>query len=169
MANQFVTLIDGLLAQPKVLAGTPSWQQSTRDGHFCWSAMLETQDGLPTNLKLIVDANPTWTDRPFSIHLVFERLPLWRVEMAQRASHMNRTALAGRVAQGLVYGPHQHPWDLNKHLCRPHSPPELLKFAVPMPANIRSLDNSVRWFCGETRINIDFEIPEYPKPGLLSV
>ena len=169
MPSPIAAVIDELLTAPKVIAGTPAWVQASRAGHVSWSAMLETEDGEPTSIKWIVDAAPTWSDKPFSIHLAYRSRPIWRVEMAEFCSHMNRPGAPAGCKVGLIQGPHQHSWALNKHLCSRAEPPDRLCYAVQMAPQIRGLDNTMRWFCGEAQIVIDFQLPEYPKPTLLDV
>lgn len=64
---------------------------------------------------------------------------------------------------GRVRGPHVHLWADNRQLCTPSAPPARLRFARPLPGNIRNFENAFRWFCGACMIRLDgFRVPEPP-------
>ncbi|HBB55356.1 MAG TPA: hypothetical protein DCZ49_04140 [Hyphomonadaceae bacterium] len=129
--------------------------------------MLETAEGAPTGLKWIIDAEPGWSDQPFSIHLVYMSHPIWRAEIKKRCSHVNKPPVPTGCDVGLIEGPHHHPWQLNRHLCKLDGPPQQLKFAAPLPPQVVKFENAIRWFAAAARIAIDFELPHYPTKGLL--
>ena len=67
----------------------------------------------------------------------------------------------------LIYGPHYHPWRLNRAGVKRGRLPTELPLAMPLPA-MRGFDATLHWFCDETRITIGKgQIPARPTPGTL--
>ena len=166
MAGTIAEHIDGLLAADKRLLGKPDWVEGPREDQLRWSAPLAIDDET-IGMKIIIDAYPHFPNgQKFSIHLTCPTA-IWRVECTEYASHVNTNPCPEGVIPGLLRGPHHHSWPDNRHLATQQSPPNQLKFARPLAANIQGLENTIRWFCDETKIVIDFEIPNLPKASRL--
>jgi len=143
-------------------------KQGPREDQLRWAGFLEI-DGETTDMKLFLDYYPAWPHGlKFTIQLTLGST-IFRMECAEFASHVNRPPCPHNVEVGLIQGPHYHSWLDNRHLCTRIKLPKKLSFARYLPANIQGLENSLRWFCGETNIVIDYEIPTLPKQQRLPI
>lgn len=165
MNQNIADKIDKLLLAEKLLAGTPEFESSPRPNQFRWGGSLEINNEA-CGLKLWVDAQPDGFRQPFTITLNATTC-VWRAEFVEMTSHLNNHPCPPTCDVGLIYGPHFHSWEDNRHLATPKKLPNLLKFGKPLPPNIQGLENALRWFCGETNIVINFNIPDYPRSDLL--
>jgi hypothetical protein len=164
-----VDLLSELMASPKAIAGTPTWQTTARDGQFRWLAALAI-DGAVSKAVLVVDAYPRSELLRFTISLIcgtaLARLDYW--EMDRHLNHIvSGLVTPAGVELRWLDGPHFHGWPQNSGLVK-NEPPRELEFAVPLPASIQGFANAFRWFCAENAIELgNREPPDLPAKDVL--
>ena len=154
--------IDKLLAAEKTLAGDAVFQALQGDQRQQrWRKACAIQ-GEVTPLDLEVQAYPDSPNLKFRIILIYQRA-VWRLDFSDDGGHPNHTNRPKDLEAGPITGPHYHCWSDNRRFATKTSLPHTLRNARRLPNNIQTFENTFRWFCGETRIEVPTaEIPALP-------
>lgn len=161
--GSIASLVDQLLAASKSFTGIPLWNTGNRDEdeRFVWPVLV---NGETAECNVCGTAYPNLPELRFTITLNFRQQNIWRVdwEPEGRGGEVN-PILPGHPHSGeTIWGPHCHPWDLNRHTVKGAQIPRLLIWRKPLPANVQGWDNTFRWFLGETNIEPPEQIPALP-------
>ena len=161
MANTPVAeLITVLLAANKTMYGEPSWQDDPDAGHSRILVLLRI-DGESTLADLTIMAYPLEGHNKFRIMINAPKC-VWRVDAVSNEPHVNSLDRPPDLEDHVICEPHYHAWVDNKRFCSERSLPNSLLNARILPTEVRSFDNALRWFCGQTNI-------AQPAHGLISL
>lgn len=158
-------IVDDLLAHRKKLAGTPRWGTGPRSGQIKWKAPLSLH-GEVLNMDLIVIAYPEMPVLTFMMMVVYDDVPISRLEYGENEEHNNGWYVPPHITRWKIQGSHCHRWPDNREFATHSSLPEILEYATLLPNSVRGFENAFRWFCGEHKIEIE-AVPDYPGSELL--
>ena len=171
MATQddIVRGIDAFMGASKRVVGsdrvtTSDWQRGIVEGELQLKLPIEVEGELLGGL--IVIGSPRKKGLWFRLGILFPAM-VCRIDHTEEI-HTNSLGL-GVNLPSRVYGPHYHPWSLNRSGFKGmHKAPRLLA-AVPYDPGAKTFDANLRWFCAETQIE---SLPanhgiELPASGLL--
>src|SRR5690349_21497838 len=158
---------EAFLAAPKEAIGDASWAEGARPGllRLEWPLSIEGQS---TGGRLIVSAVSIEKEPQFTILLVQGKC-LSRLEYDLNASHINPMNGPKGVPRGRINGPHFHALADNRRLVERGLLPRDLKYARPLPHDLRELRACLRWFCELNNIILrNDQVPSEPQqPRLL--
>ena len=160
--NHIAKLIDRLLDADKTLAGSPGWHagNTAADERFEWPVLV---GGETAECAVAVTAYPDDPDLRFTITLNYRDHNIWRVDYDPPYRRETNPIMKGHPYSGdMIYGPHCHPWDINRDDATPATIP-LLRWRRPLPPQLRGWQNTFRWFLGETNITQPDTIPDLPR------
>lgn len=164
MADQSIqSIINSLLAAKKTPMGTPSWVPSSfGPGELKLSYPLYI-DGNPCHSSLEINAYPSYgnSKEKWRIKLLVEKC-VWRIDYCPDDRHINSLNKPSDLHETECVGPHYHAWQDNERFCTHASLPDKLPNARIMPVNCRTFENSLRWFCGETNIELMTPVIDLP-------
>lgn len=140
--------IDEFVNCKKFLIGAdfpPSWKNNREygSGELEIKLPLEINWEIGPQKQLIITANPHSPTQIFSILITFE-IAICRLDYDEQVIHPNSHAIGNYDIDSIVYGPHYHPWELNKIFFTNSSKSIQLHNAVPLDINIRSFDSALR-------------------------
>ena len=165
MARDIRDEIDKVLGVPKVPTGVADWALTQQDDQRLTYA-LSIDDEL-SDAKFIVIAYPTIRSLQFRLILSYGRA-IWRVDFAKGEDHVNPLDRPAGLPLGPINDPHYHSWHDNRHLATAYSLPHRLLNANVLPNNIRTYENTFRWFCGETNTVVPSGgVPQLPQSDRL--
>jgi hypothetical protein len=153
-------LIDDLLAARKTIAGLPNWIEAPYE----WEERLLMPlhiNGVSGGVDLIVTAYPHFGHSKFRIMICAPKC-IWRIDHANDEPHVNSFERPLDLEETDFCEPHYHSWSDNRRFCTHGGLPDKLLNARKMPADVRSFDTSLRWFCGQTNI-------EQPVVGMITL
>lgn len=160
MGAEIIPLIDTFVAAQKEIGGAPSWKEVGTRGEYRLIAPLLI-DGSSTGMCLEVNAYPNIQQLRFRIML--RQVECFsRIDFVSDEQHVNPRGLGEEIPKNLFMAPHVHHWFDNKAYCSKFSLPKTLPVARMLPSNLRHFDATLRWFCGEYRI-------EQPPIGLIAL
>ena len=162
-SDHIANLIDALLRAEKALVGIPEWREGTRsaDERFDWPVLV---GGETAECVVAATAYPQEPDLRFTITLNFRNHNIWRVDYEPSYRRETNPIVKGNPYSGdMIYGPHCHPWDINRQDATPATIPRLLRWKRPLPPQVRGWENTFRWFLGETNIAQPETIPDLPR------
>lgn len=145
-------LIDALLAAPKELAGTPSWQPTGDPGEMrlTWPVMVNGE--IPPGVTVAINYYPNANPQRYSISLNAPK-SVYRVDWdSQDEQYHPNSASRPKGLPASVTGPHVHAWVDNRHFCTAHSLPSTLLNANYLPEQLRTFEHVLRWFLGQVGI-----------------
>lgn len=157
--------VDQLMAADKTLLGDGDWQCDAID-RDCKLVFTLAIDGVPCGLSLQITDFPMQPSKGWTI-IINAPPAVWRLDFdGPKEWHLNDVPEMHECPR-LIYGPHYHPWRLNRAGVKRGRLPTELPLAMPLPA-MRGFDATLHWFCDETRITIGKgQIPARPTPGTL--
>lgn len=163
--DRIADAVDGFLQADKALAGNAIWRDGTGDEDWR-AAYVVLVEGEHVGAALDLTAYPqTPTNRAdcrFTITLNCPQ-PVWRIDFdPPDKGHPNPIDRIGILGEGMVFGPHFHSWQDNRHLATRAALPRELSCARTLPPQIRRWEQAFRWFCGQTGISL----PAGPVIGL---
>jgi hypothetical protein len=119
-------------------------------------------EGEVSDATLTVIAYPRVRELQFRLVLSFGRA-IWRLDYADFEEHYNSFNKPDDLVLGPFTCPHYHAWEDNRRFATRVSLPERLENARILDANLKTYDNTFRWFCGQTKIDIsNFGVPDLP-------
>lgn len=151
--------VDRLMAASKVALGGDGWGKGHLPGSQRWVSPLTDVEGSVINLRLVIDAYPTFGFEKVIFQVIaYEHTPrpVTRLCFGEDSRHHNRNwkkyIRPANIDLGWIYGPHIHLWADNRHLATNRALPEDLYFAISFPQKIKSFDAVFWHFCGEANI-----------------
>lgn len=158
-------LIDGLLAAPKSLGGTPTWRDmGHHDQHRAVMPVLI--GGESSGLLFEVCAYPNTQPVRFTISLRMTTC-VWRLDFSDTDIHTNPLLPPSDIAGLQMIGRHYHRWSDNRHLATNNKLPNQLSFGRPFDLEINDFEGCLVWFCEQTGIDLPPErritLPERTK------
>ena len=153
--TSLAVLVDGILAANKTLAGIPSWEPSPRndaDRRLVWP--LRINDTPCGTLEAVAFPFYGNSKEQWKIMVITADHCVSRLDFNPEAVHTNPLNLPSELQGKIIWGPHYHAWADNRHLCTASSLPVKISVARLIPSNIRTFQNSLRWFCGENNIEL---------------
>ena len=157
--------IDNVLKAPKAPTGETEWIVSPQEDQrltYALSIDNELSDAIFTIISY-----PMVRTLQFRLVLSYGKA-IWRVDFAKGEDHINPLNRPLHLPLGPIDDPHYHSWPDNRHLATAYSLPARLRNANVLPSNIRTYENTFRWFCGETNIAIPSGgIPNLPRSDRL--
>lgn len=152
--EEFIAAVTAFLAADKTLAGVdmpPQWMPSRTRPEQCIKVPIEL-DGVQYGQQLVIVAPSVQAD--FSISIVHS-VGVVRLDFEPRGGGHRNTLLASLDGlPGIVSGTHFHRWRYNTRFVEGDGRLEELKHAEELPTAIRSFDAALRYFCGETNIQL---------------
>lgn len=153
-------LIDDLLAARKTLGGVPDWQTGPYEGEERLLIPLRV-DGVSSGADLIITGYPYVGHTKFRIMICAPQC-IWRIDYVNDEHHVNSFNRPPDLIEYDFCEPHYHSWPDNRRFSTHNSLPNRLENARIMPADVRSFDSALRWFCGQTNI-------DQPQNGLIAL
>lgn len=154
-------LVDALLATDKQPIGQAVWVAEHREGdqRLLYPLLV---DGEVSDATLTLIAYPRNPSLRFRLVLSYGRA-IWRLDFTDDEEHYNSFNRPSDLELGPFQVPHYHAWPDNRRFATATSLPDRLENARILDANLRTFDNTFRWFCGQTRIDIsDSGVPSLP-------
>lgn len=156
------TQVDALLAAEKTLVGEAEFQALEGDSRKQRWRKPCAINGEVTPLELEIQAYPDCETLKFRAILVWGRA-ICRLDYASNEAHVNSPNRPRDLEIGPLNDPHFHSWSDNRRFSTRVSLPTNLPNARLIPANVRTYDAALRWFCGETRIILPSpDVPALP-------
>lgn len=162
-----VLLADAFLTQEKMLSGAPPEFGPKANGKrgAIWDATwpIANASGVVESSALRVNYAPA-SSKPFSIVLVFREQCITRLDFVGEAiCHSNPHWARSFGVEPVVYGPHVHPWNMNRaHVLR--QPVWDLPCRVPLPPQIRRFSQAFPWFADQVNLKLRPEDREFDLP-----
>lgn len=158
--------VDALLAASKRIAEPSAWHGTDYVGQKRWQSRL-VADGDVTDMYLQINTFPAKPFLDFHILLIY-RTCVARIDSSDIEKHNNRRMAGVELPQGIdtgmISGPHFHSWSDNRRLVTGRSLPKELPFARVLPRNVRGFENTLRYLCGQTNIQLGVDdVPELPE------
>lgn len=164
--NEYLAAVDLFLSIDKILLGAdsaPVWQPGREVDSLAVKYPLEIQGEL-LGQYLFVNAYPQHPTERFSIGISYGSC-IARLDSHHEVTHGNNLGATQAGLPVLIHGAHFHPWTINKQFVISPSTPYKLKLAKSFAA--LSFDSSLRWFCGEHKIQLpprhEIELPRRSK------
>jgi hypothetical protein len=154
-------LVDKLLASPKQPVGQAFWIDDHREGdqRLLYPLLVE---GEISDATLTIIAFPRIKGLQFRLVLSYGRA-IWRLDFVDFEEHFNSFNKPDDLELGPFTCPHYHAWIDNRRFATRTTLPVRLENARILDANLKSFDNTFRWFCGQTKIDIaELGVPTLP-------
>jgi len=156
--------VEALLRSEKTLEGRGQWTMQ-ENGKARYVRALSVA-GEITDARLEIHFYTREKPPKFNISLLAPSR-IWALDFDEAHKRTNSLNKPSDIP-AIVTGPHYHSWEDNRRFATKVSLPSRLLNARPLPHNIRSYENALRWFCDKTNIilrNEDIVMP--PKPDTL--
>jgi len=158
-------VIDSILLVPKEPKGVVEWIETTQGNRRQTYPLLV--DGEISDATLTIICYPRERVLKFRLVLSYGRA-VWRVDYAFDEDHQNPFNKPENLPIGKIVDPHYHSWHDNRRFATAFTLPFKLYNANVLPANVRTFENTFRWFCGQTNIVVPASgIPELPRSDRL--
>lgn len=143
--------IDALLAIEKQIIGRADWSDIHQHGEtrLILSVLVA---GEAAGVRLVVKAYPDVKPPKFKIVLCAPKA-VHRLDFDSTARHVNSLDRPADLPPS-VTGHHYHSWEDNKRFSTFNGLPRDLLNARPLPANIQSFPNALRWFCSGVNLTL---------------
>jgi hypothetical protein len=162
-------LIDKLMLLEKSLAGAPSWSITSRTGEQRCKFPVSL-NGQITPLEFVVDVHPRERNQSFTFTLNYLSC-IMRLDhdgSGHRNGRVKGITTPNGIEMGMIDGPHLHSWADNRILGSDNFLPDELKFARPIPSQVRGYENSFRYFCGVANLSfLETQLPPYPTTDVM--
>lgn len=158
-----VDVIDRLLEEPKVLASAKvvfAQGNQTADQRCEWPVLV---DGVLADCYIACTAYPLEDELRFTITLNYQNKNIWRVDYEpSHRTEYNGFRKGHPLSGRRISGPHYHSWSDNRSEVTTRKIPDVLPWLRELPDNLRTWENTFRWFLGQTNIKQPSEIPALP-------
>lgn len=154
-------VVDKLLQAQKKPVGVANWKEDHREGvhRILYPLLVE---GEISDATLLIMAYPRVRVPQFRINLLYGKA-IWRLDYNHFEEHYNSFNRPDDLELGPFTCPHYHSWEDNRRFATRAALPERLENARRLDANLKSFDNTFRWFCGRTAIDIaELGVPSLP-------
>jgi hypothetical protein len=166
--QEFMDAVDAFFQADKTLVvgeDMPQWQDG-RDSSTekCMKIPIAIED-VQYGQRLELVSCPNNEVLRFSISIIFPPA-VCRLDFDETDGHTNSLVDLSDGLPLLVQGTHFHRWSFNKRFFKSHGRLTQLRNAEPVQG-LRSFSKALRWFCGETKIQLPYnwsvELPDRDK------
>lgn len=150
---KYIATVDRLMEAEKTLVGfdQPEWKPGRDQTTLSLKLPIEVGGELPPSTMFFIEANPHSRFMSFAMGLVVMYC-VCRLDYGNEASHLNGVGKVRGQLAPIIYGPHYHPWAINKRFVTSLATAFNLGLAEPFDSDARNFDAILRWFCGTNRI-----------------
>lgn len=163
MSGDLRDLIDQVVWAPKELQGVGEFKPHDRSqNEYRYGRNLIS--GAQDCGRLEIIYHPEQGNPIFTIHILYHDRSIWRLDWKDQ-NHTNLGLNTTDIPK-FIRGPHYHQWRDNRHLARADRMSNTFSIARPLPENITSFNQALKWFYDNTNIRFnESDIPVTPSGG----